>query len=83
MWMGFAHLCMSTAFALNSFWILAHFVPFVNSRFLYQIKAQRSGFDLEATSHDTGGISRLRDMVLCIMCEELVTRTGFEPMLKA
>ena len=29
------------------------------------------------------GISRLRDMELCIMCEELVTRTGFEPMLKA
>ena len=56
---------------------------FVNSRFLYQIKAQRSGFDLETTSHDTVGISRLRDMELCIMREELVTRTGFEPMLKA
>ena len=52
-------------------------------RFPNQIKAQRSGFDLEATSHDTVGISRLRDMEHCIMSEELVTRTGFEPMLKA
>ena len=52
-------------------------------RFPHQIKAQRSGFDLEATSHDTAGISRSRDMEHCIVREELVTRTGFEPMLKA
>ena len=52
-------------------------------RFPHQIKAQRSGFDLEATSHDTVGISRWRDMEHCIVRAELVTRTGFEPMLKA
>ena len=56
---------------------------FLSPSFSHQIKAQRSGFDLETTSHDTVGISRLRYMELCIMREELVTRTGFEPMLKA
>ena len=67
----------------NSLEIIAPFVLFVNPSFPYRIKAQRSGFDLEATSHDTGGISRSRDMEHCIVREELVTRTGFEPMLKA
>ena len=84
MWMGFSHLCMSNDSSSNSFWILAHSVLSVTPVFsLTQIKVQRSEFDLETTSHDTVGISRLRDMELCIMREELVTRTGFEPMLKA
>ena len=36
-----------------------------------------------STSHDIAGISRLRDMKLNIMREEMVTHTGFEPMLTA
>ena len=40
-------------------------------------------FNGEATSHDIVGMLRLRNMELNVMCEELVTRTGFEPMLKA
>ena len=37
----------------------------------------------EAMNDDIVGISRLRDMELNIMHEELVTHTGFEPMLTA
>ncbi len=37
----------------------------------------------EAMNDDIVGISRLRDMQLNIIDEELVTRTGFEPMLTA
>ena len=49
----------------------------------HQIKAQRSGFDLEATNQHTGEETRLRVFEHCVLREELVTRTGFEPMLKA
>ena len=76
MWMGFPIIYVKTLVQVLTAFL---FPP----PFLYQIKAQRSGFDLEATSHDTGGISRWRDMEHCIVREELVTRTGFEPMLKA
>ena len=48
-----------------------------------QSKAQRSGFELEATSRNTGEEIRLRISEHCVSYEELVTRTGFEPMLKA
>ena len=37
----------------------------------------------EAMNDDIVGISRLRDMERNIIDEELVTRTGFEPMLTA
>ena len=53
------------------------------SRFPHQFKAQRSGFELEATSRNTGEKTRLRVFEHCVSNEELVTRTGFEPMLKA
>ena len=49
----------------------------------HQIKAQLRGFDLEATNHDIVEVSRLRDTKPDIMYEELVTHTGFEPMLTA
>ena len=50
---------------------------------LYRIKAQRSGFDSEATNHDAGEETSLLVFERCIMREELVTHTGFEPMLTA
>ena len=60
------------------------YLSVVNSRFPNQIKAQRSGFDLEATNHDFTGMLRSRNMETEIMHEEpLVTHTGFEPMLTA
>ena len=37
----------------------------------------------EATNRDTAGILRLRNMENCITSKELVTHTGFEPMLTA
>ena len=37
----------------------------------------------EATNDDTGEETRLRVFERCIIDEELVTRTGFEPMLTA
>ena len=37
----------------------------------------------EAMNNDIVEISRSRDMERNIICEELVTRTGFEPMLTA
>ena len=50
---------------------------------LYRIKAQRSGFDSETTNHDTGEETSSLVFERCIMSEELVTHTGFEPMLTA
>ena len=50
---------------------------------LYRIKAQRSGFDSEATIHDAGEETGSPVFERCIMREELVTHTGFEPMLTA
>ena len=47
------------------------------------MKAQQSGFHLEATNDDTGEETRSRVFERCIIDEELVTRTGFEPMLTA
>ena len=40
-------------------------------------------FNGEAASNDIVGALRLRKAQLNVICEELVTRTGFEPMLKA
>ena len=56
---------------------------FVFSSFLPKLKAQRSGFQFEATNQHTGEETRLRVFEHCVVREELVTRTGFEPMLKA
>ena len=56
---------------------------FVFSSFLPKLKAQRSGFQFEATNQHTGEETRLRVFEHCVLREELVTRTGFEPMLKA
>ena len=49
----------------------------------FQIKAQRSGFDLVAKNLDDVGALCLHNAELIIKYDELVTRTGFEPMLKA
>ena len=56
---------------------------FVFSSFLPKLKAQRSGFQFEATNQHTGEETRSRVFEHYVLREELVTRTGFEPMLKA
>ena len=56
---------------------------YLSNRCLSRIKAQRSGFDSVTTNHDGTGMFRWRNMETSIMCEELVTHTGFEPMLTA
>ena len=49
----------------------------------YKLKAQRSGFQFEATNLDA--VEKTSSLVfdVCIKNEELVTHTGFEPMLTA
>ena len=49
----------------------------------YKLKAQRSGFQFEATNLDA--VEKTSSLVfdVCIKYEELVTHTGFEPMLTA
>ena len=49
----------------------------------YRLKAQPRGFESEATNRNTGEEMCLRISEHCVSHEELVTRTGFEPMLKA
>ena len=86
-----AHLlsrCLFAVFRYSphcSFWIVSNLFQFVNPFFVssYQIKAQHRGFDLETTSHDTGEETFPNIFEQCVMCEELVTHTGFEPMLTA
>ena len=56
---------------------------FLSPSFLSKLKAQRSGFQFEATNQHTGEETRSRVFEHCELCKELVTRTGFEPMLKA
>ena len=81
---GFSPPLCQSGFRSNSFWIIAPFLALVNPfLFPYRIKAQRSGFDSETTNDDTGEKTRSRVFEHCIIDEELVTRTGFEPMLKA
>ena len=69
-WMGFTH----------HLYVKQHYL---SNRCLSRIKAQRSGFDSVTTNHDGTGMFRWRNMETSIMCEELVTHTGFEPMLTA
>ena len=52
-------------------------------RFPHRLNTLLRGFQSKVTNHDFTGILRLRNMETEIMYEELVTRTGFEPMLKA
>ena len=49
----------------------------------YRFKAQQRGSESEATNRNTGEEMCLRISEHCVSYEELVTRTGFEPMLKA
>ena len=74
--MGLAHhLCQNPRSGFNHL--------FSSPSFLSKLKAQRSGFQFEATNQHTGEETRLRVFEHCVLREELVTRTGFEPMLKA
>ena len=65
----------------NSIWIITPFIPDVKLFLPRRNPAKR--FRAEAMNDDIVGISRLRDMELNIIDEELVTHTGFEPMLTA
>ena len=49
----------------------------------HRFKAQQRGSESEATNRNTGKEMCLRISQHCVSHEELVTRTGFEPMLKA
>ena len=57
--------------------------PSSSPRFLHRLNTLLPGFQSKVTNHGFTGILRLRNMETEIMYEELVTRTGFEPMLKA
>ena len=84
--MGFTHLLYVKALlSSNSLNTLAHLCAFVNPYFRLSLPRSKPAKRLraESTNHDIVGISRLRDMKLNIMSEELVTHTGFEPMLTA
>ena len=48
-----------------------------------RFKALQRGSESEATNRNTGKEMCLRISQRCVLHEELVTRTGFEPMLKA
>ncbi len=81
---------MSKPFGCDSVWIIAPLRFPVKTFFALTlvsrnppIKAQQRGFDLEATNDDTGEKTHSRVFEHCVINEELVTRTGFEPMLKA
>ena len=60
------------ALAFNTLYLLPH----PRSKPAQRLRA-------EAMNDDIVGISRLRDMELNIIDKELVTHTGFEPMLTA
>ena len=67
MWMGFAHLCMSTAFALNSFWILAHSAAFVNLFFGAPVEASLQWGKEEQRNE--------REMTLCVIARDMKSVT--------
>ena len=50
---------------MHHFFSVRSYSPF--SPFPYRAGAQRSGSERKATSNDTGGISRLRDIKHCVM----------------
>ena len=56
---------------------------FLKNLSLPRAGTQQSGSERKAMNDDTGEKTRLRVFEHCIIDEELVTHTGFEPMLTA